>query len=362
LDQLELTDMSQDNSFDDMMSLVNVLEAYGCLTANSETDLEIDGEDNIDKNDENEKTYEITSAGTNIALLGLDNALWGLVALGGAWDIAYDSSGLDEFRDAFDDVYFSDDNLFDDETNLFEDLPTIMSSKPNEPSVSEVSTSSTEDVNKCPKPQLESETLVDEILSLSPAELAGYVASLVADEPRRGAPTSAESFHKLSRAQQRVIQSSYLAAERLMEVQKKYSVDSSTSTCRIELGTCDVVTAWTAGCTWNEAVEMSGAAPGDLARVLHRALDALRQFGNLPFHAVRSTDGDGVTVRTVSSGIHPDIRRMCRDAADAMDRYPVKDPLPFEEDEIDAESDIDDDEEEDEIDMYPDESSGLQEG
>ena len=109
-------------------------------------------------------------------------------------------------------------------------------------------------------------------------------------------------------------------------------------------------------------LDVPGTAPGDLARVLHRALDALRQFGNLPFHAVRSTDGDGVTVRTVSSGIHPDIRRMCRDAADAMDRYPVKDPLPFEEDEIDAESDIDDDEEEDEIDMYPDESSGLQEG
>ena len=89
---------------------------------------------------------------------------------------------------------------------------------------------------------------------------------------------------------------------------------------------------------------MSGAAPGDLVRTLSRCLDALKQIGNLPYVPARAEWGDGITIRTEASGIHPKIRSLCRDAAREMDRYPVKDIFPFE---IDNE-DEDDSSEEDE--------------
>ena len=41
------------------------------------------------------------------------------------------------------------------------------------------------------------------------------------------------------------------------------------------------------------------------------------------------------------SGIHPRIRSLCRDAASEMDRYPVKDMLPFEEEDSNSASDED---------------------
>ena len=95
------------------------------------------------------------------------------------------------------------------------------------------------------------------------------------------------------------------------------------------------------------ALEMSGGAPGDLVRILHRALDALRQIGSLPVNAVRSTDASAGIVQMESPGIHPDIRSLCRDAANAMDRYPVKDPLPFDDDDEKEEENDEDEEEED---------------
>jgi DSHCT (NUC185) domain len=104
-----------------------------------------------------------------------------------------------------------------------------------------------------------------------------------------------------------------------------------------------VVTAWAAGCSWSEALQISGSPPGDLARVLSRVLDAVRQFGNLPFMPVRRRDFDGIMeVETVSRGLDPQIRRLCREATRAINRYPVKDPLAFETPE-EAEDFVDDD-------------------
>ena len=57
---------------------------------------------------------------------------------------------------------------------------------------------------------------------------------------------------------------------------------------------------------------------------------ALRQFGSLPYSPARATS---ILPQTESFGIHPEIRRLCRSAAAAMHRYPVKDPLPFDEEE-----------------------------
>ena len=84
--------------------------------------------------------------------------------------------------------------------------------------------------------------------------------------------------------------------------------------------------------TWNEALAISGASPGDLARTLSRALDGLRQLGNLPYSPVRKMDGIPLT----SPGIHPEVRRLCRDAARFLNRYPVKDPLALTDPSVDA--------------------------
>lgn len=103
-----------------------------------------------------------------------------------------------------------------------------------------------------------------------------------------------------------------------------------------DISNCEVVTAWAEGCSWSEALHISGSPPGDLARILSRVLDAVRQFGNLPFSPVRRRDG---AISSVSTGLDPEIRKLCREASRAMNRYPVKDPLTFaatEEDETDA--------------------------
>jgi superfamily II RNA helicase len=238
----------------------------------------------------------------------------------GTWDIAYESKELDNFKNAMDE--FSSESDGDDWYTEPDDLTGDTDVSRGNVSIA----------------QTESENLVSLIRALTPSELAGYVSCLVADSARGGAASVVDSFQRLDFAQQRVIQSSLLAMERLMEVQNKFSVDQGSSRAQLELGTCDVVTAWAAGCSWSEALEMSGTAPGDLVRVLNRALDALRQFGNLPYMPVRGTysendeDDNSNTVQAIAPGIHPDIRRLCREAAQAMDRYPVKDPLPFDED------------------------------
>jgi superfamily II RNA helicase len=118
-----------------------------------------------------------------------------------------------------------------------------------------------------------------------------------------------------------------------MDVQRHFSVDERTCTCQFDLSHCEVVQAWASGCSWNEALEISGAAPGDLTRIIGRVLDGLRQIGSLKYNPLRKNDLDGTSgcvVDPFSRGIHPEIRRLCREAAKDMNRYPVKDPLPFE--------------------------------
>ena len=344
----------KDESLDDLMALINTLEAYGCIvTADAATDSNGDGVD-IDT-----KTYRITTAGENVGLLGLDNALWFLTALGGAWDQVGASDELDKFKTSLNDVY-DVDLAMEDDFGLFSDddlnIETEEATNSNSDKEEDI-----ESIVTVPLPQSEASTLTDQLRNLDPSEIAGYVSSLVADGGRRDGGTSVlAAFQQLSPSQQRVVQSSLLALERLTEVQNKYSVDDSISKVSLELGTCEVVTAWASGCSWNEALELTGspAAPGDLVRVLHRALDALRQIGNLPVNAVRSMNAGAGIVQSESPGIHPDIRSLCRDAASAMDRYPVKDPLPFDEDDEDDE-DEDEDDDEDEKDGDIDEDSDL---
>jgi len=312
-----------DDSWEDMLAILNVLQSYGCITASSH--------DSGDKSAP--ESFKITTAGEDVAMLGLDNSLWVLVAMGGAWDVKGDSSKLDEFKTAMRDF-----DIFDDE---------------------HANDISQESENSIPLPQSEAATLISLLRSLEPSEIAGYVSCLIADGFRGGNGSALTYFQNLSSTQQRVIQNSLASLERLVEVQNKFSVDETCSKVQLELGTCEVVTAWASGCSWNEALEISGLAPGDLVRTLHRALDALRQIGNLKYNAARSI-GDDVK-HDEAPGIHPDIRRLCTEAARAMNRYPVKDPLPFDEEEEDTDEEEEEgiDEEEEDID---EEEDAKQEG
>lgn len=109
-----------------------------------------------------------------------------------------------------------------------------------------------------------------------------------------------------------------------------------------DISNCAVVTAWAEGCSWSEAMEMSGLAAGDLARALSRVLDALRQLGNLPYDPLRRSDVEiehqfGRSPR----GLDPRLKATCREACALINRYPLKDSLMFE-----GEEEEEDDEEE----------------
>lgn len=99
-----------------------------------------------------------------------------------------------------------------------------------------------------------------------------------------------------------------------------------------DISNCIVVTAWAEGCNWQEALELSGLPPGDLARTLSRVLDAVRQLGNLPYIPVRKSSSSNGH-ENQSPGIDPTIRLLCREASRAINRYPVKDTFMFAEEE-----------------------------
>lgn len=301
------SDDKDDESWNQMLSLIKILEAYGCLIPGLESEM--------NDNDPESRRFNVTSGGGHVGMLGMDNSLWQMCALGGAWDVAYESVELDNFQDA---LAGFDEDVDDTEKDDFDGVP---------------------------KPQKEAETLTSYLCQLSASEMAGYICSLVVDAPRR-ADSALESFQKLTPSQQRAFQGALQSLERLVEVQRKFGLDDAIGKCQLELSSCEVVTAWASGCSWNDALAISGAAPGDLVRVLSRALDALRQLGNLPYLPARAWDG---TVRLEASGIHPTLRSLCREAADEMDRYPVKDMLPFEEDEEGSEEEKDDKESESEV-------------
>jgi superfamily II RNA helicase len=302
-----------EDSWDDFLSITRTLVAYGCLT----TRLPLSDDTPM----ENAK-FDLTPAGLNLGMLGFENSLWALTAMGGAWDVTHASYRLDEFRDALKSLELED-----------EDIGDVIISKA--------------------RPQQEADALVSLLRRMSPSELAGYVSSLISEDSRGGGLSVVEMFQRVTPLQQQVVQKSLLCLERLIEVQKLNMVDEATRVCNMyvawafagllmrrwylcsplnwlysDISNCEVVTAWADGCSWSEALQISGSPPGDLARILGRVLDAVRQFGNLPFAPVRREDGTDQTA-AVSRGLDPEVRRLCREASRAMNRYPVKDPLAF---------------------------------
>eukprot|EP00522_Entomoneis_paludosa_P009675 CAMPEP_0172448424 /NCGR_PEP_ID=MMETSP1065-20121228/7441_1 /TAXON_ID=265537 /ORGANISM="Amphiprora paludosa, Strain CCMP125" /LENGTH=1279 /DNA_ID=CAMNT_0013199913 /DNA_START=179 /DNA_END=4019 /DNA_ORIENTATION=- len=317
--QAEKVQAIEDGSWDEVLAIVKTLVAYGCLTIEeSDNDSSDDGDMEYET-----ATYSLTPAGMNVGMLGFENSLWTAVAMGAAWDVRGDSSAVDSFQQEMD--------LFDNDDE---------------------SSDADNDEQVLPKAAEEAKALVSMLCNMDVAEFAGYVSAIITENSRGGAGQEVlDTFRQLTPTQQRVIQSALTSMDRLMEVQRLHSVDSSTRSCNFDISSVEVVTQWAGGCSWNDALQISGLPPGDLVRTLSRVLDAVRQLGNLPYEAIRGNDwilgsgGDELVDTTISPGIHPEVRRLCREAAKAINRYPVKDPLafetPIEEDDDDEEDDED---------------------
>jgi hypothetical protein len=195
---LELSSQAdtRNDSWGDLLAITRILISYGCLSTDQPFAHDLDLE---------ELTYALTPAGTNVAMLGFENALWCVVAIGGAWDVVSASSRLDSYDRLVPDCGDDDILEYDDDTHG-----------------RDVSSSA-------PKSRREAERLVSQLQDLSSSEMAGYVSCLVSENSSRlGDPSVVDLFQRLTPPQQRVVQSSLFALERLMEVQKRYSVDEGT--------------------------------------------------------------------------------------------------------------------------------------
>lgn len=182
------------DAWDDVLSIIQTLVAYGCLV------------------EESEGKYRVTHGGRTVGRLSLDNSLWALVAMGGAWDVVGASAKLNEYRQAM--YEFEKEELYPE---------SIM----NDPSVAMLPPQdflSAED---------EATKLRQLLLSLPSSELAGYISCLVTERSDREGSGMLETFHRLSVQQQRVIESSLLVMERFVQVQKDCDVDMNTRTCAL---------------------------------------------------------------------------------------------------------------------------------
>lgn len=307
LETQKLMEEPEDSAWKDMLAITKALIAFGCIVPTSDLEKEYSSTDL-----ENE-TFKVTPAGTDVGMLSFENSLWCFLALAGTFDVTNASVDFDEMKEAMQD--FGDNG---------EGNEKFLDSCTDAPS----------------RAQQEAETLLFHLQELSPGEMAGYVSCLVTgDTGRNNRVDSISVFKRLGPRLQRSIQVLLDVTERFTDVQRQYLVDEKSCSCQFDLSNCEVVTAWANGCTWNEALEISGVAPGDLTRILGRAMDAVRQFGALKFYPVRKNDlnpAEGGGIDPLSRGIHPEVRRLCREAAKEMNRYPVKDPFPFDvkEDEI----------------------------
>jgi superfamily II RNA helicase len=330
--QTSQTNDAEDTSWDDMLAITKVLLAYGCIVPKANVVISVDDLANDDVDLEKEE-FDVTPAGTDVGMLSLENSLWCFLALGGTFDVMGASSGFDEMKDAMKEVFSDPLDFFDEnkDDNESKSVPGDRSS------------------NLARK---EAASLISNLRELSLGDMAGYVSCLVTGDTGRSSVPAMDVFRRADPQLQRSIQVLLDARDRFLDVQRKFSVDEKTSSCQFDLSHLEVVSAWADGCTWSEALEISGAAPGDLTRILGRAMDGLRQIGSLKFRPIRKQDfGSEELVDPFSRGIHPDIRRICRDAAREMNRYPVKDPLPFEisEDDLIEEDGLIDEDEDDAV-------------
>lgn len=291
---------SGNKAWTDMLALTRVLITYGCIIPFIQHS---DGKvgEYSDEDLEN-GLFEITPAGVDVGMLNFENSLWIFVALGGTFDIDNVSSNFD-----------------DSISRLLDDVMDFHSTHHN---------NGKSETNVRNMAQKEAELLASHLQNFTPAEIAGYVSCLIASDIGKNNDISPiYVLSRLTRRLQQAIQYLSYVTDRYVFLQNKFCVDKKMIYCPYDLSFCEVVMAWADGCSWNEALTIAGVSPGDLTRIIIRAYIAVRQLGQLKFHATRK---DGFAADPLSSGLHPEIRKKCREAAKSMNRYPVKDPLPFE--------------------------------
>jgi len=309
LETQKLQEDPEDPAWKDMLAITKVLVAFGCITPTSNLKKDYSSEELEDE------VFEVTPAGIDVGMLSFENSLWSFLAMGGTFDTTNASAKFDEIKEAMETIYYDkeDDEMLPDNSEFIDE-----SSGMEVPS----------------KAQHEAESLLYNLRELSPGEMAGYVSCLVSgDSGRNRRVDSMTVFKRLAPRLQRSIQILLDVTERFTDIQRQYLVNEKLSDCQFDLSYCEVVTAWANGCTWNEALEISGVAPGDLTRIIGRATDAVRQVGALQFNPIRKNDldpADAGRIDPLSRGIHPEVRHLCREAAKVMNRYPVKDTLSFD--------------------------------
>lgn len=169
-DSTEASDDDGPNSWNDFVSITNTLVEYGCLQHTPESSIEMD---------DSKLRYDVTIAGEQVGMLGFENSLWNLVALGGAWEV---------------------------EEKLTQEGEILSSAS--------------------------SRDIVETLLSLSPSQLAGFVSCLVPQNSRESNASMLQQFQQLDSRLQQTIRQAFTVSDRMSEIQRANGVS--------ELVTCPV--------------------------------------------------------------------------------------------------------------------------
>lgn len=170
------SDISATNSWNEFLAITNTLVEYGCLLDTSRSSGEVE---------DAKERYDITIAGEQVGLLGFENSLWNLVALGGAWEVKEPSKQQDA-----------------------DDIPST-SKFPSNASPYEI---------------------IETLLSLSPSQLAGFISCLVPQNSRESDTSMIQQFQQLDSQLQQAVRQAFTVSDQMSDIQRANGV-SEQITC-----------------------------------------------------------------------------------------------------------------------------------
>jgi murein DD-endopeptidase MepM/ murein hydrolase activator NlpD len=197
--QLSGSEFVDDDSWNDFVSITKVLVAYGCLVSETKTTKWDISEIDSDRPLTDDTMFTVTPAGANVGMLGLENSLWILVALGGASDtINVPSKNRYDYSSTNNDSYGSNDEQSD--TNAL----------------------------------LQRQELVEALRTMSPSEIAGYTSCIISEDSRSSFGLSVvDQFQQLSFAQQEATQKLMFVMDRFKEIQSMFGVGNRSGNCNM---------------------------------------------------------------------------------------------------------------------------------
>ncbi|CAM9173266.1 unnamed protein product [Choristocarpus tenellus] len=141
------------------------------------------------------------------------------------------------------------------------------------------------------------------IVTLSATELAGLMPAILNESTR----SNLFSLYGPSDALVAFLGELVPLASELVETQ---FMEQAEQPVRLDGSICGLVEGWANGCTWKELMESTSLDEGDLCRILRRSLEMLGQIPSLP-------------------GVPGVLKDRAREAAAAIDRFPVSDDMSF---------------------------------